>query len=124
MIRRYLSTRDIRVTCPALGIDLRDHFRSFTYNAAISAFELRAPRIVDGPALPDLTGQGPLVVTEMGKLACLVHFEAVTRIPFDIDVSRTVVIRSEDGDKLGQDTLVEELVILRDARIEIPKPAP
>lgn len=116
----FLSSTHVRILCRETGADLTEHLSSFTYNAAISAYELRAPRRETGSALPDLPSQGALVVTVKGAVECLVHYETLTRVPVEIAIGRGVVIRSEQGDEvLGHGTLVEELLILRGARIEL-----
>ncbi len=105
--RRFLSSSDLTIMCPALALNLTTFLRSFTFNAAINAFELRAPRPEEGPMIPELAGKGPLVVTVRGEIEFRVHFETVSRIPVEFDVRR-----------MGQDTCVEELVILRGVHIE------
>ena len=106
---RYLTDRDTRIAAND-GTDLGGFLSSMRYNPAISAYELRGPRLADAMAegIPDLTGKGPLHVFAMGRRVYLIHFEAVTRIPFEVAAG----------------TLAEELVILRGARIEtIPIPS-
>jgi hypothetical protein len=119
MIERYLPVSDVRIT-DATGVDVGSFLSSFRYNPTISAYELRGPRDADPTVdtIPDLTDRSPLHVTAMGRRVFLIHFEAVTRVPFEVDVrTRLFVSDAANG-------VVEELVILRGARVEtIPIPS-
>lgn len=123
--RLYMPASDLRITTDS-GEDVGSFLTSLRYNPTISAYELRGPRDADPTidTLPDLTGKGPLHVFAAGVRAYLIHFEAVTRIPFEVDVRTRVFVADEGGRRIDGEGVAEELVILRGARVEIlPKPA-
>lgn len=89
------------------GEDVGQCISSIRYNAAISAYEIRAPRPVDITCrtIVDLTNRGPLCVTDRdGRSLFVLYFEAVTYVPFEVDAS---------------DEVVSEVHILRSARVEV-----
>ena len=105
-IRKFLSLDDVRITTRD-GEDICQWVRSLTYNAAISAFEIRAVRPEETTArmLPDLTSRGPLLVTDKADKALFrIHYEAVTYIPIELS---------------SRDDAATEVHILRSARAEV-----
>ena len=124
MLQHYMSASALRIT-DASGEDVGSCLTSLRYNPAISAFELRGPRDADPTveSIPDLTGKGPLHVFASGRRVFLIHFETVTRIPFEVDVRTRVFVDGEHGRRVDGAGVAEELVILRGARVEtIPIP--
>lgn len=125
MMHRYMSASDLCVRA-ATGEDVGSCLTSLRYNSTISAFELRGPRNAD-PAvetIPDLTGKSPLHIFAMGRRVFLIHFETVTRIPFEVNVGTRIFVSDEGGRRIDGAGVAEELVILRGARVEtIPIPS-
>lgn len=123
MLTTYLSASDIRITDDR-GEDIGRHCSSLTYNPTISAFELRGPKEIrnDGAnTIPDLTGRSPLHLFAMGGRLALLHFEAVTVMPIEIDLD-AITITVKDGERrhsLDRGVIVLEHVVLRGARIEV-----
>jgi hypothetical protein len=121
----FMSAEHVRILTigPDGPIDIGANLSSFTYNATINAFELRAPREANSAtnAIPDLVPGEPLHVTAMGRRMCLIHFEAVTRVPVEISIDKIVIRADEQGRHIGRGVLVAEVVILRGARIELVK---
>lgn len=104
--QRFLGLEDVRIATSD-GEDIGQHLSSIRYNATISAYEIRAPRPADvtGRTIPDLTGRGPIQVTDRdGRRLFVVHFEAVTYVPFEGDAAKETV---------------NEVHILRSARAEV-----
>ncbi len=124
-LHRYMSASALRITTDT-GEDVGSLLTSLRYNPAISAFELRGPRDADPTVetIPDLTGKSPLHVFASGRRVFLIHFEAVTRIPFEADCGTRVFVDGANGRRVDGAGVAEELVILRGARVEtIPIPA-
>ena len=120
---RYLSASDVRLT-DCNGEDIGRWISSLTYNPTTSAFELRGPKESPdgsiGPTIPDLTSKSPLHVFAMGRCMALLHFEAVTVMPIEVDLDAVVLVKIEGEPRTRFDRggVVFERVVLRGARIE------
>lgn len=115
-----LSTADMSITTND-GENLHA-IHALTYNATISAVEIRAYRPQTERALPDLASRGPLRVFAMGGLAYSIHYEAVTYVPIEFDVGEQIVTTFERPDGTQDrvhDCAARELHVLRCARIEV-----